>query len=54
VKSFELNLFGGKHGLLVNDINLCAKARKATVELIGQNGRRHDTSPVVKTSCKKQ
>ncbi|HEX2393164.1 MAG TPA: hypothetical protein VHI77_09625, partial [Solirubrobacterales bacterium] len=48
------NLFGGKRGLLVNNANLCAKPRRAGVELVGQNGRRHDSEPVVRTSCKKK
>jgi hypothetical protein len=52
VQSFELNLFGGKRGLLVNSANLCSKKRRAVVEATGKNGRRHDTEPVVKTSCK--
>jgi hypothetical protein len=54
VSSFELNLFGGNRGLLVNNTNLCAKKRTATVEMIGQNGRRYETQPTVKTSCKKK
>lgn len=54
VTSFELNLFGGKKGLLVNSANLCQKTRRATVEAIGKNGRRYDTEPAVKTSCEKQ
>jgi len=52
VTSFSLNLKGGKEGLLVNSANLCAKKRYAKVELTGQNGRIHNTEPVVKTSCK--
>jgi hypothetical protein len=51
VSHFELNLFGGKRGLLVNDTNLCARPRHATVLLTGQNGRPHDTAPLVRTSC---
>jgi hypothetical protein len=54
VTSFELNLYGGKRGLLVNNTNLCAKTRRAEVEAIGKNGRRYDTTPVVSTSCKKK
>jgi hypothetical protein len=51
VSKFTLNLSGGKKGLLVNSDNLCAKKRRATIELMGQNGRRHDTNPVLSTSC---
>jgi hypothetical protein len=52
VQSFELNLYGGKRGLLVNSANLCQKKRRASVEAVGKNGRRHDTEPVIRTSCK--
>jgi hypothetical protein len=54
VSKFTLNLKGGKKGLLVNNRNLCAKTLKADVKMSGQNGRAHDTRPVVKTSCKKK
>jgi hypothetical protein len=53
VSKFTLNLKGGKQGLLVNNRNLCAKVLKADVQMSGQNGRAHNTRPVVKTSCKK-
>jgi hypothetical protein len=49
---FTVNLFGGKKGLLVNNRNLCSKKLKAEIKLTGQNGRVHNTKPVVKTSCK--
>jgi hypothetical protein len=54
VSKFELSLFGGKRGLLENSRNLCASSGKLHTELdlIGQNGKRHDTQPVLKTSCK--
>jgi hypothetical protein len=52
VSKFNLDLKGGKKGLLVNSANLCAKKPKAKIELTGQNGRIHDTNPVLKTSCK--
>ena len=52
VSKFSLDLKGGKQGLLVNNRNLCANTLKADVKMSGQNGRAHDTRPVVKTSCK--
>ena len=52
VTSFTLSLKGGKEGLLVNSDDLCRQKRYAKVELTGQNGRIHNTEPVVKTSCK--
>ena len=53
VSKFTLDLYGGKRGLLVNSRNLCAKALKAKVALEAKNGRAQETTPVVKTSCKK-
>ena len=52
VSSFTLNLNGGKKGLLVNNRNLCAHKVRAKIDLTGQNGRIHNTEPLVKTSCK--
>jgi hypothetical protein len=53
VSKFNLNLFGGKRGLLVNNRNICKQKQRAKLSLTGQNGRRHLTEPVIKTSCKK-
>jgi len=52
VSKFLLRLKGGKAGLLVNNRNLCGSKQRAKVSLIGQNGKRRDTEPVVKTSCR--
>jgi hypothetical protein len=52
VSKFTLNLYGGKKGLLVNNSNLCAKTRHATLDLTGQNGLPQHTQPKVATSCK--
>ena len=52
VSKFELSLFGGKRGLLVNSENLCAKPRMATVKMGGQNGKANDSQVEIKTSCK--
>ncbi len=54
VSKFTLNLLGGKRGLLVNNRNLCKGKQRAKLALTGQNGRRHVTQPVLKTSCKKK
>lgn len=54
VSKFKLNLYGGKRGLLVNNRNLCARPLKAKIALTAKNGRAQNTTPVVKTSCKKQ
>jgi hypothetical protein len=53
VTSFQINLKGGKEGLLVNSANLCKATRKIDLKLTAQNGRRWDTRPVMGTSCKK-
>jgi hypothetical protein len=52
VSKFNLNLFGGKRGLLVNNRNICKQKQRAKLSLTGQNGRRQITNPVIKTSCK--
>jgi len=53
VRKFELNLFGGKKGLLENNRDLCAHTLRVKIALTGQNGRKHNTEPVLATSCKK-
>jgi hypothetical protein len=56
VSKFTLKMKGGKKGLLINSANLCKlkpAATKATVKMEGQNGKVWDTSPVVKSACKK-
>jgi hypothetical protein len=49
----RVELFGGKRGLVVNSRNLCAHKYKATVKLTGQNGKSYESTPAVKTDCKK-
>lgn len=51
VTKFNLRLFGGKRGLLANNRNLCARKYRLNVQLTGQNGARHNTNPVMATSC---
>lgn len=55
ITKFTLFMQGGKKGLLVNSENLCLPGakRRAVVNLTGQNGKRYDTTPVVRNSCKK-
>lgn len=50
VSSFRLELFGGKRGLVEMSDGFCS-ARRATVKLDGQNGKTHDTHPVVGAKC---
>lgn len=52
VSSFRLELFGGKRGLVEMSDGFCS-ARRAKVGLTGQNGKTHDTTPVVAAKCPK-
>ena len=52
VTKFVLTLPGGKKGLLVNSDNLCKKTSRATVRIKGQNGKKANTKPKVRTPCR--
>ncbi len=52
VSKFVLSMNGGKQSLLVNSTNLCSSTSRAKVDLTGQNGKVHDTEPLVGNSCK--
>jgi hypothetical protein len=54
VSKFTLSMQGGKKGLLVNSRNLCKGANRADVRMVGQNGKTHDTKPLVANTCKKK
>lgn len=54
VSRFTLDLYGGKRGLLVNNSSLCIRPQRLSLLLLGQNGRRKEGTPAVKTSCKKK
>jgi hypothetical protein len=51
VTKFVLTLPGGKHGLLVASRNLCAKPVKGIIKLKGQNGRKANRRPTLRTPC---
>ncbi len=54
VSSFELQMQGGKKGLIVNSRDLCKTKNRAEVRLTGQNGKRAESRPLVKpSSCRK-
>jgi hypothetical protein len=53
VSKFMLTMQGGKKGLLVNNTELCKAKPRASVLFDGQNGKVHDTQPLVKTDCGK-
>jgi hypothetical protein len=54
VTKFVLKMKGGRKSLLVNSRNLCLAPSRATVRMIGQNGKRHVERPVVKNGCSKK
>jgi hypothetical protein len=54
VSKFVLVLPGGKHGLLQNSTDLCAKTVKGIIRLKGQNGKKVHSHPKIQTSCKKK
>ncbi len=54
VSRFTLEMQGGAKGLLVNSTNLCAKVNRALARFTGQNGKRFEAKPALKTSCKKK
>ncbi|HEX7278164.1 MAG TPA: hypothetical protein VF255_00945 [Solirubrobacterales bacterium] len=53
VSKFVMILPGGKKGLLVNSTNLCAKPVKAIIRLRGQNGKKINKKPKLRTPCGK-
>lgn len=54
VSRFELQLKGGKDGVLVNSENLCHSDQKAKVKLTGQNNAVQKTEPKVDNQCGKK
>lgn len=54
VTKFLMTLPGGKKGLLINSRNLCAKPVKAIIRLKGQNGKKANSKPKLRTPCKKK
>lgn len=51
VTRFVLRMKGGKKSLLVNSRNLCKAPARAKVRMVGQNGKRHNERPLVRTGC---
>lgn len=54
VTKFVMTLPGGKKGLLINSRNLCAKPVKAIIRIKGQNGKKANRKPKLRTPCKKK
>jgi len=54
VSKFTVTVRGGKkRGLLVNSSNLCAKKYKVIARFTGQNGKKANQKPKLRTPCKK-
>jgi hypothetical protein len=53
VSRFELNLAGGKKGLLVFNRGICKRKQRAKLAFTAQNGRPSVTNQAIGTSCKK-
>jgi hypothetical protein len=54
VDKFVLTIRGGKkRGLLVNSTNLCARKYKVIARFTGQNGKKANQKPKLRTPCKK-
>lgn len=51
VTKFVMTLPGGKKGLLVNSTNLCAKPVRAIIRIKGQNGKKANSKPKLRTPC---
>jgi hypothetical protein len=51
ITSFQLNLLGGKKGLLINSENLCKGTHQVTQKLTGQNGAVVNRTTAAKTTC---
>jgi hypothetical protein len=49
-----LKMKGGEKSLLVNSRNLCKSNAKAEVKMIGQNGKRFNSRPVLRNGCGKK
>jgi len=53
VSKFTMVLAGGKHGVLVNERNICAAPQIAIARLLGQNNLGEALRPRIGTSCRK-
>jgi hypothetical protein len=53
VSKVVVQLFGGKRGTFVNSQNLCTTKvpQRAIVKMAGQNGKAHDSEPLIANSC---
>jgi hypothetical protein len=54
IERFVMWLRGGKHGLLVNSVNICAQPPKAYVRALGQNNRGAVFATTLRGQCGKK
>lgn len=54
VRKFVLAMRGGKRSLLENSTELCATAHRANAVFTGQNGKRIELHPSLRSSCKRE
>jgi hypothetical protein len=52
VSKFTLTVRGGKHGLLENSTNLCARKYRVIAKFKGQNGKKANQKPKLRTPCR--
>jgi hypothetical protein len=48
---FDLTLFGGKRGYIINSRSLCAAPVVSTIEMVAQSGKVYIQRPTAKVSC---
>lgn len=53
VSKFILTMRGGKKGLLVNSVNQCDRRSRVIARFRGQNGKKSNQRPKLRTACKK-
>ena len=53
ISKFALTINGGSRGILVTTKSLCRSKQVARVNEVGQNGKSHNASPKISTSCHK-
>jgi hypothetical protein len=51
IGKFQLTLFGGKQGYLINTRSLCAAPVVSKIEFVGQNGKKRTQKAKAKTAC---
>jgi hypothetical protein len=52
ISKVVVEMYGGKKGLFVNSENLCSKPQRAIADFTAQNGKVHNTTPLITNSCK--